>query len=81
VGTVSFGDLEWDADKAVANAAKRGVTFEEAVAVFLDLHYMLIRDTLHPDRFVAIGLSTGADPLRRALRTWREAPDHQCSTR
>jgi uncharacterized DUF497 family protein len=39
VPTVTFGDFEWDADKATANAAKHGVTFEEAVAVFLDLDY------------------------------------------
>jgi len=34
VATVAFGDFEWDADKAAANAAKHGVTFEEATTVF-----------------------------------------------
>ena len=58
--TVSFGDFEWDADKAVANAAKHGVTFEEAVTVFLDLDYLLVRDELEPERFVAIGMSSQA---------------------
>ena len=58
MGTVSFGDFEWDADKAVANAAKHGVTFEEAVTVFLDLDYLLVRDELEPERFVAIGMSS-----------------------
>jgi len=63
VATVTFGDFEWDADKAAANAAKHGVTFEEATTVFLDLDYLLIRDVLEPDRFVAIGMSS----LARAL--------------
>ncbi len=34
VATVTFGDFEWDAEKAAANAAKHGVTFEEATTVF-----------------------------------------------
>jgi uncharacterized DUF497 family protein len=46
VATVTFGDFEWDSDKAAANAAKHGVTFEEAVTVFLDLDCLLIRDAL-----------------------------------
>ncbi len=57
MATVAFGDFEWDADKAAANAAKHGVTFEEAATVFLDLDYLLVRDTLEPERFVAIGRS------------------------
>jgi uncharacterized DUF497 family protein len=60
VATVTFGDFEWDADKAVANAAKHGVTFEEASTIFLDLDYLLVRDALAPERFVAIGMSGGA---------------------
>ena len=55
--TVTFGDFEWDSEKAAINAAKHRVTFEEAVTVFLDLDYMLIRDAVEVDRFVAIGTS------------------------
>jgi hypothetical protein len=89
VATISFGDFEWDADKAAANAAKHGVTFEEAVTVFLDLDYLLVRDGLEPERFVAIGMSAQARVLfvvhcerrerlriisaRRATRREREA--------
>ena len=58
--TVTFGDFEWDADKAAANAATHGVTFEEATTVFLDLDYLLVRDALEPERFVAIGTSSQA---------------------
>jgi uncharacterized DUF497 family protein len=48
VATVTFGDFEWDAEKARANAAKHGVAFEEAVTVFLDIaanHQCPLRDT------------------------------------
>ena len=61
--TVSFGDFEWDADKAAANAAKHGVTFEEATTVFLDLDYLLVRDVREPERFVVIGMSGQARVL------------------
>jgi uncharacterized protein len=60
VATVTFGDFEWDAEKAAANAAKHGVSFEEAVTVFLDLDYLLVRDSLEPERLVAIGMSSQA---------------------
>jgi len=63
VAKITFGDFEWDADKAAANVAKHGVTFEEAVRVFLDLDYLLIRDADDDDRFVAIGLSRRARVL------------------
>ena len=63
VATVTFGDFEWDADKAEANLAKHGVMFEEAVTVFLDLDYLLIRDAVVPERFVAIGMSGQARVL------------------
>jgi hypothetical protein len=58
VATVTFGDFEWDAEKAAANAAKHGVTFEEATTVFLDLDYLLTRDVVEAERFVAIGMSS-----------------------
>ena len=57
MATVTFGDFEWDADKAAANAVKHGVTFEEAVTVFLDLDYLLVGDTLEQGRFAALGMS------------------------
>ena len=60
VATVTFGDFEWDTDKAAANVAKHGVTFEEATTVFLDLEYLLMRDTAEPERFVAMGMSKQA---------------------
>jgi uncharacterized DUF497 family protein len=93
VATVTFGDFEWDADKATANAAKHGVPFEEAVTVFLDLDYLLIRDAVVPERFVALGVSKLAQVLfvvhcergekvriisaRRATRREREIYDRR----
>ena len=90
---ITFGNFEWDADKAAANLARHGVTFEEAVTVFLDLDYLLIRDSNADDRFVAIGLSRRARVLfvvhcergekvrvisaRRATRRERETYDRK----
>jgi uncharacterized DUF497 family protein len=55
--TVVYGDFEWDADKAAANLAKHGVSFEEASTVFGDPCYILRADDRHPDTFLALGLS------------------------
>jgi uncharacterized protein len=52
--------FEWDASKAVANARKHGVTFDEARSVFADERARLIGDPDHSDdedRFVLLGLS------------------------
>jgi hypothetical protein len=57
VATITFGDFEWDADKASANAVKHGVSFEEAASVFLDLNYLVVADANNPGRFIALGFS------------------------
>lgn len=52
--------LEWNADKARQNAAKHGVTFEEAASVFGDPLELTIPDPNHSiseDRFVSVGTS------------------------
>lgn len=58
--TVIFGDFEWDADKARVNLEKHGVSFEEAVSVFLDLDFVLTDDPTEPGRFIAVGFSSQA---------------------
>lgn len=63
MATVVFGDFEWDPEKALSNAAKHKVTFQEAASVFLDLDYLLVRDEDSSDRFVALGMSTRARVL------------------
>lgn len=64
---------EWDPAKAASNAAKHGVRFADAVAVFADDSALTLDDP-HPDeeRYVTIGL----DALTRILvvcYTWRGA--------
>jgi uncharacterized DUF497 family protein len=53
-------EVEWDADKARANAAKHGVTFEEAATVFGDPLELTILDPTHSvgeNRYVSVGTS------------------------
>lgn len=53
-------ELEWDADKARANAAKHRVTFEKAATVFTDPLELTIPDPNHSieeDRYVSVGTS------------------------
>jgi uncharacterized DUF497 family protein len=55
VGNIVF---EWDRRKARSNAAKHGVSFEEAQTAFLDDHARLIDDPDHSEqeqRFVLLG--------------------------
>ena len=52
--------FEWDSRKAAANAAKHGVTFDEAKNVFYDEHALLIDDPDHSkseERFILLGAS------------------------
>ena len=83
----------WDKNKAQQNKRAHGVTFEEATTVFLDLDYLLTRDAVEPERFVAIGMSSLARVLfvvhcergqrlrivsaRRATRREHEAYDRR----
>jgi len=53
-------EFEWDAGKAIANLAKHGVGFPEAMDVFGDPLEVTIADPVHSheeSRFVSIGLS------------------------
>lgn len=52
----------WDPSKSVANLAKHGVSFEEALSVFLDPLSLTIPDPVHSideQRLVIMGLSDG----------------------
>jgi len=53
--------FEWDERKALANAKKHGVSFEEAKSVFIDERAKLIDDPDHSEdeeRFVLLGFSS-----------------------
>jgi uncharacterized protein len=54
---VRIGDFEWVEGKARANLAKHGVSFEEAMTVFLDELAVPFQDRAHPERLVLIGES------------------------
>lgn len=52
--------FEWDEQKALNNIKKHGVSFEEAVSVFMDALSITVTDPSHSeseDRFIDIGLS------------------------
>lgn len=52
--------FEWDSDKAVANLAKHGVSFEEAASVFGDPLAYTFRDPDHSvgeERLLTFGMS------------------------
>lgn len=52
--------FEWDPQKALTNAAKHGVTFDEACTVFFDVHGLDLADQRHSDaetRFRRLGRS------------------------
>lgn len=52
--------FEWDSAKAVANAQKHGVTFDEASTVFGDPLALLMPDPDHSEseaRYVLLGMS------------------------
>lgn len=57
VGTVRVGEFEWDDAKARANVRKHGVTFEEAMTVFLDELAVPFEEGEHSDRLVLVGES------------------------
>jgi len=48
VPTVVYGDFEWDEAKAIANATKHGVGFEEAAQALTDPHAVDFSDALYP---------------------------------
>lgn len=57
MGTVRVGEFEWDDAKARANGRKHGVTFEEAMTVFLDELAVPFEEGKHSDRLVLVGES------------------------
>jgi uncharacterized DUF497 family protein len=56
--------FEWDAQKAMANIRKHGVSFDEAMTVFADDESITIPDPDHSEgeeRFVVVGSSSGEE--------------------
>ncbi len=57
VATVIEGDFEWDADKALSNLEKHGVSFPEAATVFADPAAVYLDDGSGTDGMVVVGTS------------------------
>ncbi len=57
MATVVVGEFEWHADKAQANLAKHGISFDEAVRAFEDPFGLELADLTHPERFTLIGMT------------------------
>ena len=69
--------FEWDPGKAIANARKHGVTFEEAQTVFFDDLALVIDDPDHSEdepRFVLLGYSAEARMLV-VVHAYRSNPE------
>jgi uncharacterized DUF497 family protein len=69
--------FEWDPRKAQANAAKHGVSFEDAVTIFLDPDALDGPDLQHSSaesRFLRLGRSAGGHVLMVAY-TFRRSGD------
>ena len=54
---VRTGEFEWDEAKALSNARKHGVTFEEATEVFADPMAQVYADGAHAERSLIVGYS------------------------
>lgn len=58
--TVIHSGFEWDADKAAANVAAHGVSFEEAATVLVSLDTIEKADLADASRVLTIGFSGAA---------------------
>lgn len=57
MSTVVHGDFEWDDEKAEANLAKHGVTFEEAVLAMTDPLSLDFEDLVDGDNLITLAAS------------------------
>jgi uncharacterized DUF497 family protein len=67
--------FEWDPNKAIANLAKHGVSFDEAKTVFGDPDELMIYDEEHSDeedRYVSMGMSIRIISARAANKRERK---------
>jgi uncharacterized DUF497 family protein len=73
VPTVVHGDFEWDEAKAVSNALKHGVSFEEAALAMRDPFSQDFDDGLQPANLVTLA----AAPSGRILYVISTESDHR----
>ena len=68
-------EFDWDALKAASNLAKHGVSFEQALGVFVDPLAVSVLDEGHgkaEERWVTLGQAV--TELLVVVHTWREEP-------
>ena len=71
-------EFEWDEHKQRANIAKHGIDFATAALVFSDPHLALGADRTDDrgeQRWHALGLAGGLEPLLIVIHVYREAND------
>jgi uncharacterized DUF497 family protein len=57
VATVTFGDFEWDDEKASSNRRRHQVSFEEAAEAMRDPLSVDFEDNEHPENTVTLAMS------------------------
>jgi uncharacterized DUF497 family protein len=70
--------FEWDAEKDRTNRAKHGIDFRTAARVFTDPDMLLSEDRTDDgseQRWHALGLAGGIEPLLVVVHVYREAKD------
>jgi uncharacterized protein len=70
--------FEWDAEKNRVNRAKHGIDFRTAARVFADPDMVLGEDRTDDggeQRWHALGLAGGVEPLVVVVHVYREAKD------
>ena len=71
-------EFEWDPAKALANARKHGVTFDQAATVFLDAWALTVFDTehsQHEERWFTLGLDSSGVLLAVAHTSQESTPE------
>jgi len=74
-----FYDFEWDPDKALSNARKHGVTFDQAATVFMDILSLTVADAAHSqheERWFTLGCDQNGVLLAVAHTYQTTEPSH-----
>ena len=77
MSTSEIFEFEWDAAKALANASKHGVTFDQAATVFLDPLTITVFDAEHSqneDRWFTMGTDSSGVLLAVAHALQESSP-------
>lgn len=77
MGEETVYEFDWDPAKALSNAKKHGVSFEEASTVFLDAMALTVYDAAsgqNEERWFTLGYDAGGQPLAVAHRYQDIAP-------